>query len=175
MNIKKGLFLALYYGFAQHLPDSYHPIVGKISNALRILCVKNIIKKCGNISTINRHAYFGNGKNMIMGDYSGLGADCIVPNNLIIGRYVMIAPRVFIADNNHKYDNIDIPMCFQGKTENEQTCIGDDVWIGTNVIITPGKNIGNGSILAAGAVITKDVEPYTIVGGNPAKIIKRRK
>lgn len=170
----KKIFLLFYYCFAQHLPDSYSPFFGRISNAIRVLCVKHIIKQCGKITTVNRHAYFGTGKDMIMGDFSGLGADCMIPNNIVIGKYVMMAPRVFIADNNHVHERTDIPMCFQGKTNNKITVIEDDVWIGTSVIITPGHRIGNGSILAAGAVITKDVEPYTIMGGNPAKLIKVR-
>jgi len=52
--------------------------------------------------------------------------------------------------------------------------IEDDVWIGTNAIILPGRRLGKGSIIAAGAVVTRDVEPYAIVGGNPARLIKRR-
>lgn len=57
---------------------------------------------------------------------------------------------------------------------NPQTVIEDDCWIGTRVIMTPGRKIGKGSILAAGAIVTKDVEPYSIVGGNPARVIKKR-
>ena len=55
-----------------------------------------------------------------------------------------------------------------------QVIIGNDVWIGANVIILPGVNIGHGAVIAAGAVVTKDVEPYAIVGGVPAKLIKYR-
>ncbi|WCE29858.1 CatB-related O-acetyltransferase [Vibrio sp. SCSIO 43137] len=59
-------------------------------------------------------------------------------------------------------------------TNNEKIIIGNDVWIGSNVILLPGINIGDGAIIAAGAVVTKDVPPYAIVGGVPAKIIKHR-
>ncbi len=65
-------------------------------------------------------------------------------------------------------------MWVQGVKSCEPVIIGDDVWIGTRVIILPGKKIGTGAILGAGAVITKDVPDYAIVGGNPAKIIKYR-
>lgn len=57
---------------------------------------------------------------------------------------------------------------------NRPVLIGNDVWIGANVVILPGVKVGDGAILAAGAVITKDVEPYTVVGGVPAKIIRKR-
>ena len=150
--------LLFYYGFAQYLPDSYLPIVGKISSAIRIGLVKHIFKKCGKITTINRLAYFGSGRDIEIGDYSGIGAKCVIPKNTIIGKYV-----------------ISTPMCFQGyPKEDPQTVIEDDCWIGTRVIMTPGRKIGKGSILAAGAIVTKDVEPYSIVEGNPARVIKKR-
>lgn len=69
--------------------------------------------------------------------------------------------------NNHPYENSPL-------RNNKPIEIGNDVWIGANVIILPGVTIGDGAVLAAGAVVTKDVEPYTIVGGVPAKIIKKR-
>ena len=87
----------------------------------------------------------------------------------------MMAPEVYIIDNNHISDDINIPMCFQGKTQNKVTIIENDCWLCARVMIMPGRIIGHGSILAAGAVITKDVQPYSIVGGNPAKLIKKRK
>ena len=67
-------------------------------------------------------------------------------------------------------------MRVQGFSEISPLSIGNDVWIGDNVMITAGCNrIGEGSIIAAGSVVTKDVEPYSVVGGNPAKIIRYRK
>lgn len=168
------LFLAIYYLIAQYLPDSYTPIIGKLANSIRVFLVKRIIKRCGKITTINRRANFGSGKDMIMGDYSGLGANCKCPNNIVIGKYVMIAPNVFIVDRNHIFSDTNTPMCFQGETKPLQTIIEDDVWIGYNAIILPGVIIGTGAIIAAGSVVTKNVEPYSIVGGNPARQIKLR-
>lgn len=172
---KRLFFLCLYYCVFQYLPGSYTPVLGKLCNSIRIWCVKHIFKKCGKISTIDRKAYFGTGSNIEIGDYSGIGEHCIIPKNTIIGKYVMMAPEVYIIDNNHISEDTNIPMCFQGKTQNKVTIIEDDCWLGARVMITPGKRIGNGSILAAGAIITKNVEPYSVVGGNPAKLIKKRK
>lgn len=88
----------------------------------------------------------------------------------------MMAPEVHIVANNHTFSDTEKPMCFQGSIEGvTPTIIDDDCWIGVRVILTPGHHIGKGSILAAGAVVTKDVEPYSIVGGNPAKLIRKRK
>ena len=67
-----------------------------------------------------------------------------------------------------------IPMMEQGSTEPAPVVIGDDVWIGRRAIIMPGVRIGNGCVIGAGAVVTKDVPPYCVVGGVPAKIIKKR-
>lgn len=170
------LFLVLYYGFAQHLPSSYSIWGGKFCNMIRIFCCHKIFKYCGKVSTIDRHAYFGNGRNVEIGDYSGIGENCVIPNNTVIGKYVMMAPEVHIVANNHTFSDTEKPMCFQGSIEGvTPTIIDDDCWIGVRVILTPGHRIGKGSILAAGAVVTKDVEPYSIVGGNPAKLIRKRK
>lgn len=111
-----------------------------------------------------------------MGDYSSIGAYCVLPNNIKIGKYVMMAPEVHIVSDNHNFDEINIPMCFQGSnTDHDPPIIEDDCWIGIRVIVTPGKRIGGGSIVAAGAVVTHNVEPFSIVGGNPAKLIRKRK
>lgn len=94
------IYLILYYWFAQFLPGSYTPIFGNLCNLIRIWCVKHIFKKCGNISTIDRRAYFGKGDNIEIGDFSGIGEHCIIPKNTIIGKYVMMAPEVHIVANN---------------------------------------------------------------------------
>jgi len=86
----------------------------------------------------------------------------------------MFAPEVAILGGDHRYDQLGVPMIFAPRPEIPRTVIGDDVWIGYRVIIMAGVKIGRGAIVAAGAVVTKDVEPYTIVGGVPAKQIGMR-
>ena len=109
-----------------------------------------------------------------IGDFSELGTNSIIQSNTFIGNNVIMGPDVKIFTKNHKFDSITIPIQFQGHTE-EKVTIGNDVWLGANVIITPGVNIGNHVIVAAGSVVTKDIPDYAIVGGIPAKIIKMRK
>ena len=75
---------------------------------------------------------------------------------------------------NHAFDRCDVPMREQGYGPEKTIIIGDDVWIGGHVIILPGVNIGNGAIVGAGAVVTRDVPEYAVVGGNPAKVIRFR-
>lgn len=173
-NIVRYICLIIYYGVATYLPDSYSPIFGRFSNAIRIFLCRRIFKYCGNVSTINRKVYFGTGENIEIGDFSSMGANSVIPKNTIIGKYVMMAPEIHIVMNNHETSNVEIPMCMQGPKFSLPTSIEDDVWIGVRTIITPGHKIGTGSIIAAGSVVTKDVLPYSIVGGNPAKIIKFR-
>ena len=174
-NIVRYISLIMYYGFATYLPDSYSPILGKLSNSIRIFLCRRIFKYCGNVSTINRKVYFGTSENIEIGDFSSMGANSVIPKNTIIGKYVMMAPEIHIVMNNHETSNVNIPMCMQGPKYCPPTIIEDDVWLGVRTILTPGHRIGTGSIIAAGSVVTKDVCPYSIVGGIPAKIIKFRK
>lgn len=174
--MKRCICLFLYYNFAQFLPNSYYTLLGGIANKLRIFLCRNIFCFCGrNVSNINRCSFFGKGNEIEIGDYSSIGANCTLHPKVKIGRYVMMGPEVYFVGNNHITADVGIPMCFQGKTDNQETIIEDDVWIGARVIIMPGIRVGHGSILAAGAIVTKNVEPYSVVGGNPAKLIRKRK
>jgi acetyltransferase-like isoleucine patch superfamily enzyme len=116
----------------------------------------------------------GSGK-FLLGEYSFIGQYTIIGANelVVIGKNVMIAQSVSIRDTDHKFDKLDIPMQEQGITT-APIKIEDDVWIGHGVTITKGVTIGTGAIIAGGAVVTKNVPPYAIVGGIPAKIIKYR-
>lgn len=105
-----------------------------------------------------------------------------IDTKLIIGNYCSIADNVrFLLGGEHKYDSISTyPFkVFSFGEKNEAGSKGniivkDDVWICDSAIICSGVTIGQGAVIAAGAVVTKDVEPYSIVGGNPAKLIKYR-
>jgi len=90
-----------------------------------------------------------------------------------IGNYVRIAAHTLIIASQHIFKRIDIPICKQGVKSNG-IIIEDDVWIGANCTILDGVKIGKGAIISAGAVVTKDVKPYSIVAGVPAKIIRIR-
>jgi len=93
---------------------------------------------------------------------------------ILIGNNVLIGPNVVLRCNNHNYQDTSTPIINQGMTKGV-IIIEDDVWISSNCVILPNCTIGEGSIVAAGAVVTKDIEPYSIVGGIPAKKIGFRK
>lgn len=173
-KISKYLGLILYYGFAIYLPKSNRPYAFGLTKPIRYLVCKNIFEFCGKNVNIERCAYFGDGKGIFIGNNSGIGVNCKIQRNVKIGNYVMMGEDVIIITNTHKFDDCNIPMAMQG-FENLPVTIGDDVWIGSRVMILPGVKIGKGSIIGAGAVVSKDVPEYSIVGGVPAKLIRSRK
>lgn len=108
-------------------------------------------------------------------DYSGINhhTDIGGRGGLTIGKYVMIGPYCQIITALHQSSDWKKPIYRQGIICSKVT-IGDDVWIGAHAVILPGITIGKGAIVGAGAVVTHDVNPYAIVGGIPAKLIKYR-
>ena len=172
--IKKLFCLVIYYGVATHLPDSYSAFGGKLANRLRVALCKRIFKECGSIQTINRKVRFGSGKNVVIGDGSGIGANTEIPSSIIIGNNVILSRNCFILNRNHRFDDTNIPIVKQGFKEDKLTIIEDDCWIGMNTLFTPGRYIKKGTIVGMGSVLTKDFPGYVIVGGNPANIIKYR-
>lgn len=113
-------------------------------------------------------------KDMVAGEYSYVNKGCLIYPGVSLGRYTMIAQNVQIIGADHNYDMPGKPMTFSGRPKISRTNIGRDVWIGANSIVFVGVSIGDGVIIAAGSVVTKDIPPYSIVGGVPAKIIKKR-
>ena len=87
---------------------------------------------------------------------------------------MIFGPRVNVFSENHIFDRLDTPIKNQG-VKKENTIIGNNVWIGANASIMAGVKVGNGCVIAAGSVVTKDIPDFSVVGGVPAKIIKNRK
>ena len=106
-------------------------------------------------------------------DYVQINPYSFISGNVTIGKWCMVGPGVKIIGGTHNFDDINIPMRFQGGST-QKIIIEENVWIGANAIILGGIKIGAGSIVAAGAMVNKDVPKNTVVGGIPAKIIKSR-
>lgn len=176
MEIKRIFWLSVYYGFARFLFPTNSCFIGKLGGKLRNVCAKKLFKKCGNNINIEYMAHFGKGQGIEIGNNSGIGIHCHVPNDIYIGDNVMMGPHCYIIDNiTHNFDRLDIPMIEQGSTIlKNRTIIGDDVWIGRQCLFTPCKQIGNHSIIAAGSVVCKNIPDNVIAGGNPIKIIRNR-
>jgi acetyltransferase-like isoleucine patch superfamily enzyme len=109
-----------------------------------------------------------------MGEYGFIGRGAWICPKVTVGNYVMLAPECAILGGDHRIDIPDKPIIFSGRPEVLPTIIGDDVWLGYRAMIMAGVCIGNGAIIAAGSVVTKDVEPYTVVAGVPARKINER-
>lgn len=171
--IKKVIGYTLYYYFAINLPNTDNRLFGKQSTKFRSLLFRMITGNSTKEIGIQRKAVFAS--NVKLGKYSSIGINCSIGSETVIGDYVMMGPDVYIFTVNHETSDTLIPMKKQGNTTVRGVTIGNDVWIGARSIILPGIKIGDGAIIGAGSVVTKDVPPYAVVGGNPAKILKYRK
>lgn len=173
MRIKYYTGKILYYLIGRHMPASFSRFSFG-SRKFRQMCAKMILgDRCGKWVNIERNVWFGDG--LTLGDGAGIGENSRIPSNVIIGEKVMMGQDVLMYTSQHRVDRLDIPMGFQGWTESKTIVIGNDVWIGSRVIIMPGVHIGNGCVIGAGAVVTKDVPDYEIWGGVPAQFLKSRK
>ena len=171
----KNIWLILYLLILKHLPATNGGFPGRgVVRMMRSSVGKHLFDKCGKDINIEKGADFGKGDGIQIGDNSGLGINCYVRGPLVIGRDVMMGPDVMIFHGDHEMSRRDIPMRLQGDSESKQVVIGDDVWIGARGIILKGVHVGKGAVLAAGAVVSKDVPEYAIVGGVPAKVLKYR-
>lgn len=114
-------------------------------------------------------------KRIVLGDNVGIGPRCYFLSDTLIGNKVMIGPNVaLINSDDHNFGIIGKTMWDSGRGDNGEIVINDDVWIGHGAIILSPVIVGRGAIIAAGSVVTKNVLPYSIVGGSPAKIINWR-
>ncbi len=109
-----------------------------------------------------------------IGDYTFIGGNCWLEGRITIGRFVLFASDVSIVGGDHRFDVVGVPMIRTGRDEMKPVTVEDDVWIGRGAIVLHGLSIGEGSIIAAGALVTRSVEPYTIVGGCPAQVLRPR-
>jgi acetyltransferase-like isoleucine patch superfamily enzyme len=113
------------------------------------------------------------GENVIIHPGTILSADPQINGNIVIEQDVSIGSNVHLYAVNHRYDRTDIPIKYQGYYPAEEIRICTGAWIGANVTIIAGVTVGQNSVVGGGAVVSKDVDPFTVVAGNPAKIIKR--
>ncbi|MEG2172334.1 MAG: acyltransferase [Desulfovibrionaceae bacterium] len=163
---------------------------------MRYMAYKPLFRACG-FARIAPHVFFLNCGQISLAEGVRIGSACHLtasggslemgrhsacsPNvhlsadggRIVMGAHVAVGPHTVIRAANHRFDRIDIPIMFQGH-EYGEVIIDDDVWIAANCTITPNVHIGQGAIVGAGAVVTKDVAPYTIVAGVPAQSIGKR-
>ncbi len=142
---------------------------------------KALFANCGKKVHIGRNGVFTY-ENIVIGNNVSIGrnADFLSTRaKIIIGDHVMFGPRVTVVTGNHRIDikgryMDEIKECEKRPEDDEDVVFKGNNWIGTGVIILKGVTIGEGAVVSAGAVVVKDVPPYSIVGGVPARVIKMR-
>ena len=170
--IREYIGMFLYEMIGKHLPTSFSRIqIGQTK--FRAFCTRLFVKKAGKNINVERGAMFS--RFISIGDNSGIGINAKIYGEVEIGNDVMMGPDCIIQTRNHAYGRTDVSMNQQGFAEPKKVTIGDDVWLCQQVIILPGVKIGDHSIVGAGAVVTKDVPKWSVVGGNPARVLKYRK
>lgn len=164
---------------------------------LRLVFWKPLFKKCGSARfatgvalagcknmVIGKNTRFGRGSfitsgngSLIVGENTAISPLCNIGADdgvIKLGSNVAIGPGTVVRAANHRFSSREMPIMSQGHVPG-RVIIDDDVWIGANCVITPDVHIGEGAIVGAGAVVTTDVAPHSIVGGVPAREIGRRK
>lgn len=124
-------------------------------------------------SKVEDYCVINNGVgDVTIGENSLVGVGCVVIGPVRIGSNVILAQHIVVSGLNHSYQDIHTPIR-QQTVVTKPIVVEDDCWIGANAVITAGVTIGRHSVVAGGSVVTRDVPPYTVVGGNPARILKQ--
>lgn len=187
----KRLLFQIYISILSSIPTklgkklryiAYKPLFKKtdgmfdIDSGVTIMGFENIILG-SNVSFMkNSYIYAHDGGELMIGDdftmnsNSQLGASF---GKIVIGSNCAIAPNCVLRASNHIFDNPNTTFRDQGHTYGE-IILEDDVWISSNCVITANTKIGQSSVIGAGSVVTKDVEAYSVMGGVPAKLIRKR-
>ena len=127
----------------------------------------------GNYSTIEDFTTINNGVGAVhIGRNTRVGMSNVIIGPVTIGNNVILAQNIVVSALNHNYKDVIVPIYLQGETVATIT-IEDDCWIGANVVITAGITIGKHSVIGGGAVVTKNIPPFCVAVGNPARVIKQ--
>ena len=142
---------------------------------IRYFLMKKRFKKCGERVIFCSGIRISGSKNVSIGNNVRIGEKSFIcgVGGLEIGDNVALGPQVLIWTVNHNYYSPE-HLPFGGVYKKPPVKIGDNVWIGARACVVPGVTIGEGAVIAMGSVVTKDVPPCAVVGGNPAKVIKYR-
>jgi acetyltransferase-like isoleucine patch superfamily enzyme len=141
----------------------------------RFIVCKLFFKKLSSFCVIQPNVYIVHGFRIKCGSNFAVNSNTYINavGGLEIGNNVLLGPNIVISSGEHQYTDKKLPVMLQ-KIVHKKIIIEDGVWIGANAVIMPGITLGEGTIVGAGAVVTKSTEPYSIVGGVPARKIKNR-
>jgi acetyltransferase-like isoleucine patch superfamily enzyme len=108
-----------------------------------------------------------------VGSFLNMGVMIAAERLVEIGDHCMLANGCFVTDSSHRYDDPERPVPWQGFTTKGPTKIGDNCWLGANVVVTSGVNIGERCVIGANSVVTRDVEPFSVAAGVPARVLRK--
>lgn len=151
-----------------------HKILRSITRRIRAFYWRKRLRLAHTHSTFLLGGKAHISRDFIAEEYSYVGPRSEITGGVLLGRYSMIGPSVKIVGNDHIFSTVGCPVIFSGRPEFNKTVIGRDAWIGAGAIVLAGVQIGDGAIIAAGSVVTKDVGDFEIVAGNPAKLVRKR-
>ena len=106
------------------------------------------------------------------GTYLNIGVMVAAVQLVEIGDHCMFANGCFVSDGAHRFDDADMPVPWQGFTSKAPTRVGDNVWCGANVVITSGVTVGERCVIGANSVVTRDIPPFSVAAGSPAKVLR---
>jgi acetyltransferase-like isoleucine patch superfamily enzyme len=107
------------------------------------------------------------------GTFLNMGVMIASEHLVEIGDHCMLANGCFVSDSSHRYDDQDRPITWQGFESKGPTRIGDNCWLGANVVVTSGVTIGERCVIGANSVVTRDIEPFAVAAGAPAKVLRK--
>lgn len=139
---------------------------------IRYILLKNICKECGDNVIIYQGVIFDAPEMMNIGNNVSLNPYCYLAGEITIKDNVSIAHHTAFHSFNHTWDNPNLTIR-ENPLYTKRIIVNEDVWIGCNCVILSGVNIGKRVVVAAGAIVNKSVESHSIIGGNPAKILKK--
>lgn len=168
----RSLLLFNCYSYFENI---FYVLLNFLPHPVRILFFKIMFNNLGQNAFIDHGCYFRYPHQICIGNNVSINRKCSIfgsyyskNTRIIIGNNVVIAPEVKIFAASHDYHDINLPDCGEGIT------ISDNVWIGGGVIILPGVKIGEGAVIGAGSIVTRDIPDWSVAAGNPARVIRKR-
>lgn len=172
-NIYRLLCLILYYSIGRHFPTS--PVPGhRMGHAIRRKLFKGIVPSCGTGVIIEQNCHFGKADGLRVGNRSMLGDHARIGPHVTIGDDVIMGPDVVLMTTAHAFEDPNQPINRQGFLATRPIKIGNDVWLGTRVIVMPGVQIGDGAVIGSGSIVTHDIPTLSVAAGAPARVIRKR-
>lgn len=172
---RRGIRDLIVIASEEYIVPLFRNLPGIEGMFLRWLLYKLLFKRIGKLGIIYRGVYFLNTSKLVIGNNLTINIGALIDarGGIEIGDNVMIGPNVVIVSFDHNIHDLSQPMqC--AEPIYKKIIIGNDVWVGANAVIKCGVKIGNGAVVAAGSIVTKDVEEFSIVAGVPAKKIGKR-